>query len=379
TRRLFWAAVGTSVLAAHPCMAVWSAGGMETMLYTFLVVLSALGVLLVHRTDSAWAWVCLTSGLVLLSFGRTEGVLFSFAFGLYAIFQSNDELSWPRTVVCLLIVGATVAAHLLIRKWYYGLWFPLPVYAKGHEGMGLGMVLVALYSYPIQAVLGVLALALTKAPEVRSVLRFSVIATLLMCLILRNVDPVMQNHQRYLTPLIPLFYLAASIGLAELAATMKEGLTPLVLLGFAPFFLNEPQLLGADRNAEVAESISYSEGLRRSHVTLGHWLRENVPDRSTWVASTDCGVLPYYSKLKWIDLAGLNDAYLARNGGEAGYVFDRRPELIILTPLRVDAPIRQSERLAQNYKLVGVWPGFYNLELFRRLDVPPFAIERQGL
>jgi len=74
---------------------------------------------------------------------------------------------------------------------------------------------------------------------------------------------------------------------------------------------------------------------------VGRWFRDNAEARAT-MASIVVGAMPYYSDLECIDLLGLTDATVAREGkiyseGAVGhqryhtdYVLSRRPTYIVL-------------------------------------------------
>ena len=377
TGQLLWASFITGVMAANPCFAVWSAGGMETMLYTFLVTLSALAVLAVRRKNTLPAWLFLGVSLALLSETRSEGPIFTLAVGLCAIFGKDEHWPWGRTVVCLLAVGALLGIHTLVRLHYYGALFPLPFFAKKVPFRGEDLVRDFLQRYAPYFGVALLALLKVKRAEVKCVLRHTMVAIALLLLVILNVDPVMAQHQRYFLPILPLLYLAAGLGLAEIGAAAGSTLVPFALVVIIALAIESPSRVGASLAATLGQVRTNSELLDRCHIMLGRWLAENVADRTTLAAASDCGAIPFYSRLRFIDMAGLNDAHLARLPNDAGYVLGRDPGLIVFSGgMRgMDEALRQMPLFTAKYEEVIVTPSFRDVHLYRRKDLPRFRGE----
>jgi hypothetical protein len=75
---------------------------------------------------------------------------------------------------------------------------------------------------------------------------------------------------------------------------------------------------------------AYGIALEKAHVELGRWLRRAAPPNAT-VALIDCGAIPYYSRLRTVDLLGLNDERIAHHGFSLDYFWARKPDIIVLT------------------------------------------------
>lgn len=104
-------------------------------------------------------------------------------------------------------------------------------------------------------------------------------------------------------------------------------------------------------------------------IRMGQWLAVHVHDRSTLVAASDCGVLPYYSDLPVLDLAGLNDARMARDRGDMAYLTARNPGLLVFedTPATLGG-----QRLLASGRYVEVpLKGFENVHLYQNRELPP--------
>ena len=72
---------------------------------------------------------------------------------------------------------------------------------------------------------------------------------------------------------------------------------------------------------------SYGQMLRDEHVSVGKWLRQNIPDSEWLVVVADAGASPYYSKLKTVDFGGLSDEVLRTlsTAGQVDYFYSFNP------------------------------------------------------
>jgi hypothetical protein len=239
--------------------------------------------------------------------------------------------------------------HLAWRWSYYGYPFPNSYYAKivGDDAarrLARGIRELWSYLYPSTSsaprpfvVWLALALACLGLWRARSRLFGETLVwwgTLLVLVGFRVAFHVWSGsesmgHRRFLAPaLVPLLIMAD-----EGARRIGPALGRLVLaaaLGAGLYFNVE----GHRRSVQTWRS--YAQGLQRAHIPLGRWLRESRPKDAT-VAIGDAGVVGFFSRLRLIDLWGLNDRAIAHLEGRFGqrprtaeYVLRRRPELIVL-------------------------------------------------
>ena len=368
TRSLAWPLLAVGVLAANPVHAVWAVSGMETSLYTALVVGAGLGLasaLAAPASCSRWGVVGVL--LALLALTRSEGLLFAAGLGLLLVGERAEPLPARRVAAVLAAVAVVALVHLALRRWYYGLFLPLPMYEKGRPFAGVPIVTSFLAMYWVYLVPGAMAVLVERRGASAQALRFGAIALALLCVVVLNVDPVMSNWQRYHAPMLPFVVVAALVGLRHLGRLAPRLLlVPAVLA--AVLVAHGEYAIGASREHLLGEVRDYDRWVTMGHVALGHWLAAHVPDRNATLALCDSGVVPYYSRLRVIDLWGLNDAYIARHGVEPDYVFGKRPELIVLSPMPPDEPLRHDPRLASDYVPVREFDSLYVLELYRRRD-----------
>jgi hypothetical protein len=109
--------VGAILLGINYDFAVWATGGLETMAFT-LAILSAAYITL--RMDRP---ILLGSMLTAATLLRPDGIVFYAAFFFWSLVE--HKTSWK-----MLMPGVVILLHELWRFSYYGLWLPIPFYAK---------------------------------------------------------------------------------------------------------------------------------------------------------------------------------------------------------------------------------------------------------
>jgi hypothetical protein len=310
------------LLAIQPSFAFWSTSGMETPLFTFLVLVAAYAILRA-REDPRMRWVA-TGALVLSYLTRPEGLLVAAVFGgvELATFPGPWRLRVRRLVGPTLVIAAVVGCHVLIRLRYYGYPLPNTFYAKVIPGeMALGRGLRHLGAFLAAGGLAVvpgLFLLGRQARRAPLLLGYALLCVYVAYLLFIGGD--LPRWYRFYVPLIPLClltvlvfrraWMAGAIALVTLIAwpRAEPGLSPVLRIvgtgvrqALLPFYRSCP-----------AESL---------------------------VAASDVGFIGYYTGLRIIDAWGLNDVHIAHlrvdPNPHAGFAHDKQDWLYILT-LRPD-------------------------------------------
>ena len=118
------------LLALNRSYAVWSTGGLETRLFTFLIFLAVIAFV---RVDRAGPEYLRLSALLfaLSSLTRPEGILlFCSFFGYYGIVNIKDRDKIRHFARAVLIYAVIVGGHFAFRLIYYGDFLPNTFYAK---------------------------------------------------------------------------------------------------------------------------------------------------------------------------------------------------------------------------------------------------------
>ncbi len=89
-------------------------------------------------------------------------------------------------------------------------------------------------------------------------------------------------------------------------------------------------------------------------IPLGHWLRDVMPSGSL-LAMSDVGAVPYYSRLRTVDIhvESLTDLEIAKNGFSIDYVLAQRPDVVVLSARSI-----YSVKMDPNHYSLYKHPGF---------------------
>ncbi len=347
-------------LAVDGSFALWAVSGMETSMFAFLV-LAAL-------TSYVWEWQTGRPGflsgtlLALAAMTRPEGVL---VLAVVVVHQAAARLVVKRQLVVMADVAriggflGLYVPYFLWRFYYYGFLLPNTFYAKvtvREAGFQHQRGLKYLVTF-MRLHLGWLLPVAAIVPVIKGKLTFWF--TSLLVLVVVYVSYILYvggdwSVGRFFVPILPPAYILVATGLAEaywsvrrwmragtdssrghvllrIAATAVGVVGLVALLGFSSL-RGEHELFVASFQAARAT---------QARVAMGRWLRDNVPG-DTYVAVDAAGQIPYYSRLRALDMFGVNDVHTAHlevetmGQGVPGhekfdfdYIMWRRPDLII--------------------------------------------------
>jgi arabinofuranosyltransferase len=341
------------LLATSPPFLINCGDGMETPLFMALL-LECAHAMLKEPGRGSGAWVGgLCAGLI---WTRPESLplLVALPVVMMASWRGDEERradlrSWLWSFA--LVAGLPVVGHQIWRWSFYGHPFPNTYYAKAtgdlshrlktgwqdiHFFIYRPAFMVHHWIQPVTVWLatGLAGLSCWRHARSQNPLARVWLATLVLFVLFRVSFDLWSGseamgHHRFIVPvLIPLFLLADE-GL-RLAWRGRLRVPLLVLCVIALGF----NVRGHEENLRMISG--YQRGLHQAHIPLGIWLRENYP-RETWAAIGDAGTAPFFSRIRMIDLWGLNDPVIAHLPGEYGarretadYAMNRRPDLVIL-------------------------------------------------
>ena len=338
-----------ALTVANSSIAYWSVSGMETPLFTALLVGSALAFL--HERDTTFFWTPFL--FLLVSLTRPEGTLL---FGLTALFFALERLARRQAIREMLpqaarLLGFYAVPFALFMGWrlvYYGHLFPNTYYAKAgfsaeYLTAGWEYLLLFLRTYMLEGALLAVPVAFLlwkrRTPEILYLLLLSLGYSAYIV----SVGGDVLHAFRFFVPVLPFFYLFVQETLVGLTAMVSR--TPAtgrwlpvaagVLLAYSTF--SQPY-------AYVREKWTMEIGLVDKMTSTGRWLAANS-DSSTVVAATTIGALGYYGGVTLVDMLGLTDSTIAHHpeylqGIQSGwkerkyntsYVLSRKPEWIFFS------------------------------------------------
>lgn len=328
------AAFATIFVGSCGAFTPWARSGMETALHAFLITALLVAYLCAKEGPfQSRRYVLIGLLCALVAMNRPDGLLVVTVFGVDAIVRGfrRRELRgvWTTALVFLVLFGGYYAW----RCWFFGYPFPNSFYAKVGSS-------AAQFTRGLEYVWdGILTLApLVILPLVvgpgwkRADPNYLVIPVLLVVYVAYIVlvgGDVMPAH-RFFTPIVPVMGLFAAMALRSFPSVSHW---PVVAMsggfGVVLIYLVITPAIGLDVVAHNGRIV-------------GEWLRENAAKDAT-IATNTAGTVVYYSRLRAIDMLGLNDRHIAHvvvknmGAGNAGhekgdgdYVLRRAPEFIHL-------------------------------------------------
>ncbi|MBN1657053.1 MAG: hypothetical protein JXA93_01560 [Anaerolineae bacterium] len=346
-----YAAIPALLFASMPSFALWAVGGLETALFIFLLV-CALYVFFREESDAdnaTYYWSSLY--LTLLALTRPEGVA---VFGVLVLLRLA---SWIKQGVArrqmlryLAWVGAFGTLYVIYfawRWWYFGYPLPNTAYVKASSGAVemAGHVAIYLIPYILRIFPFVLLAIYGLCYRERIVTQDLYLVGAIAALALLNLvgSDWMPGH-RLALPITPLILLLARgpldwithhafMGSVRKRATHAVILASLLLYAVAPLLYTAnlfQRVMATQMNMSIyrwaLEMRSIVDG---QYVQVGQWLAENAPPDATIVAG-NVGAIGYLSRHRVVDMIGLTDAYIARNGWTVAYLLDQEPEFVVL-------------------------------------------------
>jgi hypothetical protein len=345
------------LIAANGAFAWGATSGMEVALFSVLL----LGTLLVFLRELSSGRFLLTPILAALAgLTRPEGLLFAMVitgavvFSLLKDFRKDRPMPSGRTSAALLYAllpfAAGVAQHLfyriatgssvqngvLAKSLLYGpVLYPTEVIDTVFQNLTklTLSVLTGLepgnYLFPgtiLFCALGTVYLALEDA-RYRT---FAVASGTALVLAMSSTAmlglpgvPWGWHHYRYLLPFFPPTLVFAVVGFYSLGSLNRKTWLPEALAGFAVLC----SLVGLPVWAAITGGNSLQ--IKEQQVTIGYWIRENLPP-GVPVGVNDVGAMRYYGGHPTVDLIGLTTNGLAlptRNGvGSLYEALEEMPE-----------------------------------------------------
>ena len=377
--------------------------GMETSLHAFILSLAYL----IYLKNKRRLLIPLGILAGLLQLVHPEGIIFTVAFIITELMDTPGgafKIRLKNIGLFILPVGLIVISHLVWRYFYYGDLLPNTYYAKS-PGLDLikyirGTWYLAkffifgggfLYYLP-----GLYFLyACIRNKQVR------MLAIIISLYLLFNVyaSGDWSPYSRFMMPVLPLVIVSVIYGILKLASALKAG--KLALAFVVMVFLVTGYQSGLVTKVEPTVFIGKHRKQRGRWKVLCEEFRKikaKYPDLT--IASNPIGMVGYYSEARIIDMLGLTNKHIAKEGrqimGAPGherwdmdYVLNQKPDIIYPGSYLVtdDGKVRPrlglftSEedyaRIDRDYEMVNVPDaGQYWIKKSLKATLPPDEFEK---
>ncbi|MBD3350109.1 MAG: hypothetical protein GF364_01325 [Candidatus Lokiarchaeota archaeon] len=306
-------------------------GGLETQLQTLLFVVSTYGIFRIIMNQAYTNWIFLTGVSIIFSLAiltRPDSLIIV---GILYIFFVRNVFEQQKNELKSALLWLTLPSVLIVGLWvvfkinYYGAILPNTYYVKA-TGNSLEILFRGLlylwiffreYSFVVFIILSILLIKQILVNRYDYAL--GVIVLLWFIYIIKIGGDFMEF--RMFVPILPfcmiiiskiLFFIAEwKIRLSLLLLLLISSLSHAILFREA-YGIESIQMLQAHVTKE-------DENWKKVGIVLGELFSQSK--EPVWIATTAAGAIPYYSKLPTIDMLGLNDRWVAKNGIE----FSSRP------------------------------------------------------
>ena len=356
------------LLFSYPGFAYWSAGALETVPYTLLLLLCIHSYLL-EKKNRAGMWSAVWGGLATLTRPEAPFVLMAVVFDML--------ITQPRKITTHILRWISVVAlffvpFLCFRYFYFGEWLPNTYYAK--MGAPVFSRVVSGISYSL-TFFGTLLPGFSFYPAVitwiGSILSFLLV---LYCLFPAETRPVAllifftgfsvvftggdwMVMSRFWIPALPFLLLLFIFFLGRIPARYRIGLRVVaalsIVVGLSWF------LWGIGERSRLNGALSPSRPQSEIYGEVSRYLtRRSNPDDT--IALMDIGQIGYETKLRIIDITGLVTPWIAKSPGgflNKNYAVARllecNPRFLVLRPsYRIDRRILNDDGFQASYRLV---------------------------
>ncbi|MBC8277400.1 MAG: hypothetical protein H8E46_04155 [FCB group bacterium] len=396
-----------------PFMVVHAYSGLETMLFTAMILVSIYFLLSVLiKTDRIKTCLnCLYISLLFLSLVRPEGVILAvtstIALGIITLKydRMNLKVFAFRFILLYFLPGSI---YFVWRISYYGQVLPNTFYAKSSAAFFnlfsiLKFVQFSIFFLLLPALILLILYLMNKKSAVKhfkqhfsfipkpgfTVTLISLAAFSFLVLFQYMRSQLLMNYEfRFYVPFFPVFLLFLGIFMnsgfslfdQNSAADSKAGLkTParrIAGITLAVLLLLQAAVYAKQFKKYMFFKRGYEMMMAAEQIAAGKFLKENVPPDEWLIVIHDVGAIPYFSELKTVDYSRLNDEYLSRKKltGEqiTDYFYSFNAGALAITSYKWDV-LEQVWIHGDEVSLIASDPRFENYRLVKkfRSDVPP--------
>jgi len=309
------ALLSAALLATDRTFAVWSTSGMETSLFAFLALAALAAAGSFRGRPSRCRSAALGVLVFLLSLARPEGLALSVVALGVALAGPAVRSRLPGAAVAAIVWIGGVGLHLVWRLSYYGRPLPNTFYAKV-TGLqlrsGISYLTDFVTSFPVLSVLVAAAVLVALGRARRS--PFGAGLAILIILYAGYLAAVGGDFMEFrlmhvlVAPACVLVGAMIAALASRRAAAARAAALFVAILAVAGNVAADARF--EDSTHVVRTRRQLAELSTDRWVVVGRWFaRIARPDES--LATTAAGAIPYFSKLRCIDMLGLNDRFVA--------------------------------------------------------------------
>ena len=332
--------------------ALWAFAGLETPLFTFLLLAALTAHWFEERREVEQPWLS-AMALLLAALTRPDGVLIWLFIAAWKLLGPS-RLSWHQWLLWACAFLLPFAAYWAWRWTYYGDFFPNTYYLKSGGGeqfyeRGARYLRDFVVVYSVWLSLASIACVLAERAQRYRPASCGLLFLIVWLAYVAYSGGDWMPYYRFMMPVLPVVYLLMLHGLVETVQRIVRSAPSavrVVAVGASAVAVVLLSMFPIDQQRAKDPSGFRGERLPGAvhqvvHREVGLWLKANVPEDYT-VAVIPSGIVPYYSERKTLDMLGVNDAHIAHRDmpvglgpaghdkQDGGYVIASSPEVIWL-------------------------------------------------
>lgn len=315
------------LVGTHYTFYVYATGGLETQLQTMLLVICAYLIFLMTEKRS-WTNHGLLLASLFFSFAiltRIDSTIILFVLFIH-LFQSlikhgNAAASFLKNTAVFLIPALLIVGTWIIWKiYYYHDVLPNTFYIKA-TGFSMPVIKNGIrYCYEYFNSYWQIPMVLIGMVSIKSMIKSKIGILLIACLmwsiyIIKIGGGFMEF--RLLVPITPFIFIIYGQILKEINhKNITIAMSLMLFLGSHHHRKTFSGYYGTNGIESISELEAHVINKNQNWAGIGKRLNDlfGQCEKPVTIATTAAGAIPYYSNLKTIDMLGLNDKWIARNG-----------------------------------------------------------------
>lgn len=384
------------IIGLSPTYLYWSVAGMDTALYSMLLLLSIYYLLILTNSEK----LLLLKGMIFgfLCLVRYEAILFFLLAAFYLSYQKESKIKFKigkNSILFCMGFLIIFTPYFLLRWDYFGYFLPNTFYAKTGGGIEqfIGGFFYSIRSFRLfyglfWIVIGIILInfRLRMLPgKARFIFSLSIISVLTT--IFLGGDHF--SYGRFFFPVLPLLFITLPPSLNKFLdlnvfAKLKNNhkLTFLLVIFISIMLFKTPyiqvvnginNLVTGKKDIVVVHNSNLNEDIiewQQGYALMAEALK-NIAHKNDCIAAIPIGIIGYRSKIKVIDMVGIVDPIIAHqefepeyldqwipghNKGDGEYILSRKPKYIQLIDYITSTPqSKPNERSLQFKSIKEIW------------------------
>lgn len=319
-------------IVLSPVIFFHTINGMETMLFVLFLSISVVNFLISINNKKYLIYTFLAFLFTVLI--RYESVIFCGILCLYLMHIYRDDFKFfiKKFLLFLIIPGLLYVALIY---FYFGNLLPNSFHVKtavtlispsgysyfiaNYNNFFLGCSLAFISTYPF-----------SKNPNKLAYL-FIFVAMHVQLLFILRIIPTVGQGGRFMFPyVVPLYLLTINITIQTILERLKEKNIINTSIASVLIFLLVFSTHSDDRKEALKGLIAYSSD-RVMDPVIGKSIAKIQTNKPSDIAiiGGESGAISYFSKFTFVDIWGLHDAHIAKNGLDNNYIFSYEPDMFI--------------------------------------------------